>query len=87
MPEVKTFRSVSEYEAKILKEIRARILPLCGLELTTKKCQTLCRVSGKSQWSLSRDSHPLQCCTISWKRVTCLFTEQFGVVATLLTLF
>ena len=31
--------------------------------------------------------HPLQCCTISWKRVTCRFTEQVGVVATLLTLF
>jgi len=31
--------------------------------------------------------HPLQCCTISWKRVTCPFTEQVGVVATLLTLF
>ena len=86
-PEVKTFRSVSEYEAKILKEIRGRILPLCGLELTTKKCQTHYRVSGKSQWSLSYAFHPLHCCTISWKRVTCHFTEQVGVVTTLLALF
>jgi len=52
-----------------------------------KKCQTHYRVSGKSQWSLSCAPHPLQCCTISLKRVTCPFTEQVGVVATLLTLF
>jgi hypothetical protein len=57
-PEVKTFRSVSEYEAKILKEIRARILTLCGIEITTKKCQTHYRVSGTSQWSVVCLSSP-----------------------------
>jgi len=38
-PDVKTFRSVTGYEAKILKEIRVRILPLCGLELTKKSAK------------------------------------------------
>ena len=31
----------------------SRVLPPCGLELTTKKCQTHHRVSGKSRWSFT----------------------------------
>jgi hypothetical protein len=84
---MKTFRSVTEYEAKILYkrfEDTATLWPWTNYK---KKCQTLYRVSGKSQQSVSCAFHPLQCCTISWKRVTCPFTEQVRVVATLLTLF